>query len=360
MEKHKAYLDFVRYAITPGQSVPKSARGIDWKDFAAFCHRQGVSGLVFAGIDKLDDEDIRREIPREVLYSWLALAEKTKARNKHLNECTLEIVRFFEKEGCRSCILKGQANAMMYPWPEQRTPGDIDIWVEGNDENIIRLVLRHAPDAHYSLHHVVFPYFKDVSVEVHYRPIFLDNRLLDQRLKKHIDKIKDEQFAHRIPFGDHGEEIGCLTDDFNAVYLLLHMWHHFFSTRNNLKQLIDYFFFLKQVRCKKKDVRDLFCELGVLKYAQGVMWVMHEVLGLDKQYLVVEPSEKIGRVVLAEMLNYGVKKKRNKVGLLFGRLADNSHLFRYFPSAVIGSPVHLVWHQWWKWNMKRKLNHTTD
>jgi hypothetical protein len=288
----------------------------------------------------------------------VSVAESIKSTNQVVDKRAVRISRFFEDRGFRSCILKGQANATMYPRPELRSPGDIDIWVEGDTEEIIRLVQKVAPQGHYSLHHVTMPVFTDTSVEVHYRPIFLDNRLLDLRLKKYVDKVKEQQFGHRITLGNSGREIGCLTDDFNAVYLLLHMWHHLFSTRNNLKQLSDYYYLLKRVVLSEEQRQQIVClmkKLGVMKYASGIMWVELAILGLEKEHLLAAPDEKIGKVLLNEVLQYGVRKKRKKGALLFGRLADNSHLFRYFPSSVLGNPMHLVWHQWWKWNMKKNL-----
>ena len=37
-------------------------------------------------------------------------------------------------DGLRCCILKGQENALMYPNPYSRTPGDIDVWIDASRE----------------------------------------------------------------------------------------------------------------------------------------------------------------------------------------------------------------------------------
>ena len=36
------------------------------------------------------------------------------------------------EDGLRCCILKGQGNALMYPNPYSRTPGDIDVWIDAD------------------------------------------------------------------------------------------------------------------------------------------------------------------------------------------------------------------------------------
>lgn len=354
MQSFKQYLEFIRYVIGSIPSVPESAEGMDWANFYRFCIRQSIAGLVFDGVERSG-----MKLPRNVLFEWLGVMENIKNSNQLVNRRCLQICHFWEERGYRSCILKGQANALMYPRPELRSPGDIDVWVKGDTVEIIKLAQKEAPEGHYSLHHVTMPVFNETSVEVHYRPIFLDNRLLDRKLKKYVDMIKERQFSHRVALGDCGGQIGCLTDDFNVVYQLLHMWHHFFSTRNNLKQLVDYYFLLKRGLTEehREQAVELIESLGVTKYARGIMWVMHETLGMEERHLLMAPDEKIGKVVLNETLSYGKRKKKRKGGVVFRRLVDNSHLFRYFPSSVIGNPMHLVWHQWWKWKMKRKLKH---
>lgn len=353
MQKHQKYFAIIRFAIGTEKRMPDNMENIDWQDFFDFCCRQSIAGLVFGGLERSGTK-----VPPQVLFKWLGIVNIIKNKNLSVDKKVVLVTKFFRDRGYRSCILKGQANAMMYPKPELRSPGDIDIWVEGKTEDIIRMVQREAPSGHYSLHHVTMPVFKDVSVEVHYRPIFLDNWLLDKRFKSYLDGIADRQFAHSICLGENDALVGSLTDDFNALYQLLHMWHHLFSTRNNLKQLIDYYYLLKRGIGEeaRKEIVALFYDLGVMKYARGIMWIQQEVFGLEPRYLLVEPDEKIGKVLLTETLSYGLKKKHTKRNVIIGRIADNAHLFRYFPSSVVINPVYLVWHQWWKWKMKRKLN----
>lgn len=383
MPSYKPYLDFVRYSIDDTIPVPVTSECLDWEWFLGFCDRQGITGLVYAGIERSGIN-----IPTDTLLEWYGAKESIAIINHETDKRCRQVSEFFEKQDYRCCILKGQANAMMYPCPELRSPGDIDIWVAKMDDGrgkkddgrgkmddgrgkmddgrgtkeeddvaeIIRMVLEVAPEGHYSLHHVTMPVFDDVAVEVHYRPVFLDNWWKDKQLQQYINEVKDEQFRNRIRLSDGETEICGLTDDFNVVFLMLHMWHHLLSTRNNFKQLIDYYYLLKKGHADVTNITELFRLLGVLKYARGIMWIEHEVLGLDKKYLVVEPDERIGKLLLKESLHYGEKRKlRNKIGELVGRLTDNLHLLWHFPSAVMIAPIYLVWHQWWKLRMKIML-----
>lgn len=350
MQLQEKYLDFIKYSISTFDETPQGVDTIDWGKFLEISSQQGILGVVFRGIERFEPK-----MPQMTLLEWIGSEESIKAQNRQTNKCMIEVTEYFKKKGLRSCILKGQANGLMYPQPELRSPGDIDIWVEGKSVEIIKMVLAETPDAHYSIHHVKMPVFKDVSVEVHYRPMYLTNWFEDKKLQRYIDSIQEKQFANRVAV--EGGEIGVLTNDFNVVYQILHMYAHFFSTRNNLKQLIDYCYLLKHLDVDldlKSEIERRLKELGVLKYAKGIMWIMTEKLGLDKIFLVVEPDEKVGKAVWNEVMKYGTYTNDSLKALL-NQFWANLRLARMFPKNVLINPLFLVWHQWWKLKMKFAL-----
>ena len=76
--------------------------------------------------------------------------------NVRLNDATIQVSEWFQKKGFRTCILKGQGNALMYSTPYSRTPGDIDIWVEGGDKRVISFVRSISPHEKACYHHIEF------------------------------------------------------------------------------------------------------------------------------------------------------------------------------------------------------------
>ena len=343
------YRDIIRFSLAVNQSVSDCLAGIDWEDFYEFCHRHSISGVVLGGIDRAN---IR--IDQKVLFEWISLSEKIKRRNEILNKRVVEISEWFRERGYRSVILKGQANALMYPNPEMRCPGDIDIWVEGDEKTVIKMIMEQWAEAHYSIHHIDMPAFKDVSVEVHYRPIYLRNWFVDKKLARYISSIEEQQFGNKVLL--EGKEIGHLTDDFNAVYEMLHMYAHFFSSRNSFKQFIDYYYLLKRglSESQKAEVAARFKEFKVDKYARGIMWIMKDTLGLDESFLIVEPSERIGQAILRESMRYGTFSAR-KFWCVLQQFVGNLRLVLLFPGEVIIAPAFLVWHQWWRLKMRWTL-----
>lgn len=343
------YLDFIKYSIIDEIDIPDSVESIDWYDFLQFCNRHGIIGLVFDGIQKAD-----LRFNQNILFQWLSYAEQIKKQNQIANQRIGQIQHFFEEKNCQTCILKGQANGLMYPKAEVRSPGDIDIWVDGDTAGVIKIVQSVVPNASYSLHHIKMPVFKDVSVEVHYRPANMTSRKLDKKLQVYVKEVAGEQFSHKVKLGEI--EIGCLTDEFNALYQILHMYGHFFSTRNSFKQLIDYYYLLKRglTDDEKKHCLEIFDQLKIEKYSAGIMWIMTEVLGLDERFIIGEKNEREGRLILDETFYYGTFSKSTFQSVL-EQIMANARIVSHYPREVLNGPVYLIWHQWWKFRMRQLL-----
>lgn len=342
------YYKLLRCSLHETIEVPLGVDSINWADFYDYCGKQGVLGIELEYFDRMGFKP-----PKDIMLQWILIVEGLKNQNKVTNTRIKELINYWGKTNHRCVVLKGQANATMYPKPELRCSGDIDLWVDGDDVEIIRQVLSVCPGTPYSIHHVRMPVFKDVPVEVHYRPVYLSNWFNDKKLKKYIENNKEKQFSNKCIVD--GTEVGCLTGGMNLVVQLLHMYSHFFGTRNNFKQLFDYYYLLRCTSNKdKKGLPELFKELGVLKYARGIMWIMKDVLGLEDDYIYVEPDEKVGRVILSETNRFG-EYSQNKFVMILQQFMYNLKLIRFFPSEVLISPLFLGWHQWWKYKTTRAL-----
>ena len=196
-------------------------------------------GVLFDGIKKLPAEHVGME--KELLLQWMAESQMLEKANVRLNDTAIQVSEWFRKKGFRTCILKGQGNALMYPNPYSRTPGDIDIWVEGGDKRVISFVSSISPHEKACYHHIEFPSYKGVEVEVHYRPSFLLCFWHNRKLQKYYERVKEEQFSHQVMLGEQGE-IAIPTVEFNLIFQLTHIFSHLMNEGIGLRQLVDYYF----------------------------------------------------------------------------------------------------------------------
>ena len=154
--------------------------------------------------------------------------------------------------------------------------------------------------------------------------------------------------------------------DFNIVFQLSHVYNHLLHEGIGLRQIIDYYYLLKEEgRGKKADVYDTLRYLGMEKIAGAMMWVLNEVLGLEEKFLIAPKNEKMGKVLLSEIIrggnfgNYDEEKrwlKEEGIGKMLGvqlkknilRLKRDMRMMRYFPSECLWEPVFRMWHFFWR------------
>ena len=374
LQQYTIFFDFLRFCIGSDSEIPSSLKEADWKELYRIAQKQCLVGILFDGIQKLPPAEVG--MIKDLLLQWMLQCQMLEKANVRLNDAAIQVSEWFRKKGFRTCILKGQGNALLYPNGLHRTPGDIDIWVEGSDKRVISFVRSISPHEKACYHHIEFPSYKGVEVEVHYRPSFLLCFWHNRKLQKYYERVKEEQFSHRVMLGEQGE-IAIPIVEFNLIFQLTHIYAHLMNEGIGLRQLLDYYyvlcdfykvyqksskitpslFTLKEgstshpdplssgarektaLRCSEplryKDggpskvspdcagwdrlgvVQKELKELGLWKFAGAIMYIMQEVFGMPASRLIVPPNEKYGRFVLNEVLeagNFGKHDERNRFG----------------------------------------------
>ena len=360
LKQHQIFFDFLRFCIGSDSEIPSSLKEADWKELYAIAQKQCLVGVLFDGIKKLPAEHV--EMEKELLLRWMAESQMLEKANVRLNDAAIQVSEWFRKKGFRTCILKGQGNALMYPNPYSRTPGDIDIWVEGGDKQVIYFVRSISPHEKTCYHHIEFPSYKGVEVEVHYRPSFLLCFWHNRKLQKYYKRVKEEQFLHRVMLGEQGE-IAIPTVEFNLIFQLTHIYAHLMNEGIGLRQLLDYYYVLisDDLSLIRDRVQKELKELGLWKFAGGIMYIMQEVFGMPASHLIVPPNEKYGRFVLNEVLeagNFGRHDARNRFGRSqlghnLQRIYRDMRLVRYFPAEALCEPLFRIWHFFWRMKNKK-------
>lgn len=353
--KKETIFAFVRFAINDKATVFDSSDELDWETLYEFAKKQTIVGVLFAGVEKLPKE---QRPPKNILMNWFMLVERIRKRNDRLNEAVVEVTSQFERDGFPNCVLKGQGNALMYPDPSLRQPGDIDLWPLAERKDIFKYVRQVFPDTEMLYHHLEYPIIKDVMTEVHFFPMFLNNPLYNRRFQKWMMSVARQQCENRVelPQGTFSRP----TDDFNVVYQLAHVRHHFFDEGIGMRQLLDYYYLLKSetVVAKREALRQLLKKMGLLDFAGAVMYAMKEVFGLEETYWLTQPREKIGKMLVEEILmtgnfghqdsRFGDLKKNSRAARMTSLLKKNMRFWWYFPGEVVFSFLFRIGQPLWR------------
>ena len=119
--------------------------------------------------------------------------------------------------------------------------------------------------------------------------------------------------------------------------------------------MIDYYYVLRMgqgARGKEQELR----YLGLEKMAGAMMWVLHEVLGLEEQYMIAPVDERLGKMLLEEILHGGNSRQYDSDHIKadsplkknWRRLKRDIHMMRYFPSECLCEPFFRTWHFFWR------------
>ena len=220
--------------------------GMNWQALYSFASKQALLGLCFDGIERLGEEypeELRlNPIGRELLVTWMGKAQQIRRQNMKVNVVASKLYSMLREDGFRCCILKGQGNALTYPNPYSRTPGDIDVWVNASREQITEYANTHFEIGNDIRFQHLETSMDGVPVELHFFPCTMNNPIYHVRLQKWFKRNADLQCSNVVSLPGGIGEIAIPTTAFNVIYQLTHLYHHFFDGGIGMRQIIDYFF----------------------------------------------------------------------------------------------------------------------
>ena len=240
-----AFFTFLRYCLGYKGDMSRVIAGMDWQMLYSFASKQALLGLCFEGIERLGEEypeELKQNpIGRELLMTWMGAAQQIHRQNMKVNAVASKLFSMLREDGLRCCILKGQGNALMYPNPYSRTPGDIDVWIDASRERIMEYAQKKFElGDDIRLQHQETS-LDGVPVELHFFPCSMNNPIYHARLQKWFRRNVDLQCSHIVGLPDGAGDIAIPTTAFNVIYQLTHLYHHFFDEGIGMRQIIDYY-----------------------------------------------------------------------------------------------------------------------
>ena len=374
LKQQKIFFDFLRFCIGSAKEIPGSLKEVDWKELYAIAKKQALLGVLFHGIQRLPKELAPEQ---KLLMQWMVMAEQIRKQNIRLFLDSVKVCKNFENKGFANCILKGQGNALLYPDPYMRTPGDIDIYLSGGRRKIMKYVDQVCPNQVMRYHHVDFPVMK-TAIEVHFTPSYMFFPIHNSRMQKWFKEVMDLQCSNVVTLPDGYGEITVPTTSFNVIYILSHLYRHIFTEGIGLRQLLDYYFVLvkwhtdltnltdsnkslpqmTQINTDLDTLRHELKYLGLWKFAQAVMYVLHEVFGLSEDRMIALMDEKEGRFLLDEIVRggnfgqyddrMGSKVGESKMHRYFRMNLRNLRFVKHYPTEALSEPLFRTWFAVWK------------
>lgn len=341
--------ELLQVAVGTRKALSVSLSIDEWNCLFKVLKKQAIFGVGFEAICQLP---VEQRPSKFLLLQGYAQAEFIKEQNSLLNKRVLELRDIMQGMEIPYCILKGQGSAMLYPKPDSRQCGDIDVWCDYPRDLLLEKVGKKYALGDKVIHHADVTFFEDVSVDLHYVPTWLYAPWYNKSLLTFISNEKNAQMKNLNVKG-----FCSPTVRFNLVYSMIHMFRHLFEEGIGMRQFMDYYYIiLHSTEWERKEAVEVIKKIGKIRFLGAVMYVLKEVFLLDEKYLLVKPNHELGQFLMDEIWiggNFGhhdnrVEKSKSYLGRIKKRLGRQLKFYSFAPSEVICSPFWKTWHYCWR------------
>ncbi len=309
--------ELIQISLGKRSSLSRNLTEKEWAAVFETATSHALVGITYFGLKQMPKEQLP---PRIIILKWGAIAESLRHRNDVMSNKSVEVLSILNNDGFDALILKGQRNLAYYPQSisSYRAAGDIDVWTFTKEmeplserralltEYVRQKVGRSDISGIYDIDFEVI----DEHVELHFTPSYFVNPWKNRRLQQWFDDFAREWQKQINPHYRHLE--------FDAFFILLHIFRHYLEEGVGLRQLMDYYMVLTSItdektRCFVQKTLDYF---GLTRFSSSIMYVLLRVFeGVEDdeirdsrnhyEWLISEPDCKRGRRVLEAVMTSG-------------------------------------------------------
>ena len=208
------------------KDVNKIERNIDcdWEKLLHLAQSHAVTAMLY---------DVLEEQTGTAACIWERVqksAQITVLSNYRLLFLTAYLTDYLGKYGIAAVTLKGAATAVLYPVPEYRKSGDVDLLIPQEPEykralRLLQQVGFLADEEQLALHHTDLRNAEGISIELHHT---LAEPFENQKVNEYLKNILPEYGNHIAENTAWGVRLLQPADAYHAFYLVVHMLQHFF------------------------------------------------------------------------------------------------------------------------------------
>ena len=289
--------------------------------------KQSVAGLF---CNSLVQNDIH--IGKEYTLKALAIVNKVSKGNKKRNFDVGKFSLFLQRHDIPFVIVKGQSVAALYPLPELRQSGDIDVYcgeahfVEARDEIAKKTDLHFDPAI--PVKHLAFS-IDGSKYELH-RILSIFSYPKHQRF---FNEKMESALVHHDEIVINGVKVPVLAPTDSVLFQTVHIFYHVIKEGIGLRQLCDFAIFMDKTQ-ERVDFPRLLEDLkkiGLEEFFQAIVSILINQLGLKIRVSTFTPQPtKLSEKILSDVNdggNFGKALEENRILVIL------KHYLRYFPDA---------------------------
>lgn len=274
--------------------------GQQWETMFGLANNHAVLSLLYEVFEH------NKTVPGDLFEKVQKVSRQVVMQNYKLLYLTNYIVKLLEREAISVIVLKGSGTAVLYPVPELRKSGDVDLLIAKREDlkkACILLEKKHftIKEKQQSNHHIVLESKDGILIELH---MTLAEPFDNQRINDYLRALSTEYHSHIQNIDILGSRLPVPEDAYHAFYLLLHMLHHYLRSGFGLRLLCDWVvFWNREIEAKEiESFVQLTRACGVNGFLEVITGACVHYLGLEEAKVPFYKTESPNKEIIEEFM----------------------------------------------------------
>lgn len=349
-DNQRAFFELLRAGLWEKDARLSQYKNIDFSAIQKLAEEQSVVGLITAGLEKVSDI----KIPKDVILQFVGSTLQIEQQNKAMNAFIADLIEKLRKEDIYTLLVKGQGIAQCYETPLWRSSGDVDLLLsDSNYEKAKKVLIPLASSVE-----TEYTHFKHQGMTINGWEVELhgtQHSRLSKRVDDGIDTTQREVlYGGKVRSWMNGRtQVFLPAPDEDVIFVFTHILHHFFFEGIGLRQICDW---CRLLWTYKDTLNHGLLESRIQKMGIMTEWKAFAAFAVKWLGMPVEAmpfysddirwdskADGICSFVL-EVGNFGHKQRRDYSGMsylkrkfisIWGRLSDMLRHFQLFPKDSI-------------------------
>ena len=339
---YQAFFTFLKAGLWESDAQLLQCEGIDYSVISKIAEKQGVIGLIAAGLEHLQSV----EVPKDMLLQFVGKTLRIEQRNKAMNAFIAGLVEKMNEAGIHMLMVKGQGIAQCYERPLWRPSGDVDFLMDDKNYNKADTFL--TPNATYRK--FGGRYSKEVGLGIKSWTVELHGSLrtsLSEKIDREVDAVLEDTLRNnRIRVWRNGEtDVLLPAPDNDVFFVFTHFIKHFYKEGMSLRQLCDWCRLLWVYResLNQKLLESRLSRAGLIGEWKAFAALAVNYLGIPVEAMPLYDKNDLWIKKSKQILNYIIKTETPN------KFRDTLTIVKIFHGNTLRFLPSIFFHlNWWK------------
>ncbi len=232
----RAFFELMRAGLWEKDTRLSQYKDIDYSAIMKLAEEQSVVGLITAGLEKVLDVKIQKEVILRFVGSTLQIEQQNKAMNAFI----ADLIEKLRRKDIYAILVKGQGIAQCFERPLWRSSGDVDLFLNDTNyqkaSNILTEIASFVEEEN--------SYNKHLAMSIDGWSVELHGTLRGsiKRINRVIDEVQNDVFysGYVRSWMNGKTQVFLSRADEDVIFVFTHILQHYYIEGIGLRQICDW------------------------------------------------------------------------------------------------------------------------